>query len=455
MIKETLLDRIGSIGSFEPMPTGTTPAECAAAYQRIIADLVTGPGIDLIHMGMGPDGHTASLFPGADSLDAGPGDLVVATEDPARRNPHPRLTLTLPAINSARTAVFTVAGATNAAAVAALSAGRTPGGPGPCRAPRSGWSTTPPAATPPRLAPMLSDRDLLHMPLADLTALARGVRDEAHGRRITYSPKVFIPLTMLCRDRCGYCTFAKAPARLTSPYLTPDEVLADRPRRSRGRLPRGALHPGRAARAALPRCAATGWPARLRVDGGLPRRDVPTRPGGDRPAPPRQRRRPLRRRAGRAAPSLGQPGDDARVAGRGPGGAPRRARQGAGPPRWPRWRPPASWPSPSRPGSSSASATTGRASWPRLQAIAGLARPPRPRAGGHRPELPAQAGHGHGQGRAVPARGPAVGHRGGAPGAAARRPRAGAAQPLRRPGAAAPTPASTTGAASRPSRPTT
>ena len=43
---------------------------------------------------------------------------------------------------------------------------------------------------------------------------------------MTYSPKVFIPLTMLCRDRCGYCTFAKAPARLTSPYLTPEEVLS-------------------------------------------------------------------------------------------------------------------------------------------------------------------------------------------------------------------------------------
>ncbi|HEY3842624.1 MAG TPA: 5-amino-6-(D-ribitylamino)uracil--L-tyrosine 4-hydroxyphenyl transferase CofH [Acidimicrobiales bacterium] len=72
---------------------------------------------------------------------------------------------------------------------------------------------------------MLSNADLLHTPLHELMALARGVRDLAHGRRITYSPKVFIPLTMLCRDRCGYCTFAKAPARLTSPYLTPDEVL--------------------------------------------------------------------------------------------------------------------------------------------------------------------------------------------------------------------------------------
>ena len=68
---------------------------------------------------------------------------------------------------------------------------------------------------------MLSDADLLHMPLPELTALARAVRDEAYGRRVTYSPKVFIPLTMLCRDRCGYCTFAKAPARVTAPYLLP------------------------------------------------------------------------------------------------------------------------------------------------------------------------------------------------------------------------------------------
>ena len=70
------------------------------------------------------------------------------------------------------------------------------------------------------------DRDLLEAPLDDLLAEARAVRDRHHGNRITYSPKVFIPLTMLCRDRCGYCTFAQPPARLESPYLTPEEVLA-------------------------------------------------------------------------------------------------------------------------------------------------------------------------------------------------------------------------------------
>src|SRR4051812_21813424 len=54
---------------------------------------------------------------------------------------------------------------------------------------------------------------------------ARRLRDDRTGTRITYSPKVFIPLTMLCRDKCGYCTFAQPPARLDAPYLTPEQVL--------------------------------------------------------------------------------------------------------------------------------------------------------------------------------------------------------------------------------------
>ena len=58
-----------------------------------------------------------------------------------------------------------------------------------------------------------------------LLEAARTRRDAAFGSVVTYSPKVFIPLTMLCRDKCGYCTFAQPPARLEAPYLTPDEVL--------------------------------------------------------------------------------------------------------------------------------------------------------------------------------------------------------------------------------------
>ncbi len=75
---------------------------------------------------------------------------------------------------------------------------------------------------------MLSREDayaLQGVPLAEIMRDAAAVRDAFHGSRITFSPKVFIPLTMLCRDRCGYCTFAKPPARLESPYLDLDQVL--------------------------------------------------------------------------------------------------------------------------------------------------------------------------------------------------------------------------------------
>src|SRR5512146_3277998 len=74
---------------------------------------------------------------------------------------------------------------------------------------------------------------LLHARGADLRALltyasrARDAGLEAAGRPgvITYSRKVFIPLTRLCRDRCGYCTFATVPHRLEHVYLEPDQVL--------------------------------------------------------------------------------------------------------------------------------------------------------------------------------------------------------------------------------------
>ncbi|MBV8958321.1 MAG: 5-amino-6-(D-ribitylamino)uracil--L-tyrosine 4-hydroxyphenyl transferase CofH [Actinobacteria bacterium] len=69
-------------------------------------------------------------------------------------------------------------------------------------------------------------RDLLGAPLDDLLAAAAEVRESAWGTRVTWSPKVFIPLTHLCQDKCGYCTFAQPPARVMAPYLDPEEVLA-------------------------------------------------------------------------------------------------------------------------------------------------------------------------------------------------------------------------------------
>ncbi len=69
----------------------------------------------------------------------------------------------------------------------------------------------------------MNGADLLAAPLEDLLAAARS-RRRGDGL-VTYSPKVFIPLTTLCRDVCGYCTFARPPRRGERAYLTEDEVL--------------------------------------------------------------------------------------------------------------------------------------------------------------------------------------------------------------------------------------
>ena len=71
-----------------------------------------------------------------------------------------------------------------------------------------------------------SDDVLLATPLGELMEAARGIRDAQFGTRVTYSPKVFIPLTQLCRDVCDYCTFAQPPGRVATPYLSLKEVAS-------------------------------------------------------------------------------------------------------------------------------------------------------------------------------------------------------------------------------------
>src|SRR5215831_5452571 len=69
----------------------------------------------------------------------------------------------------------------------------------------------------------------MSQPTSELTRLmadASALRDRGHGRLISYSRKVFIPLTHLCRDVCHYCTFAERPGAGRSAYLSPDDVLA-------------------------------------------------------------------------------------------------------------------------------------------------------------------------------------------------------------------------------------
>lgn len=60
---------------------------------------------------------------------------------------------------------------------------------------------------------------------AELVEHAYGVKKELYGNIISYSPKVFIPLTFLCRDVCHYCTFAKTPKKIDSPYLSSNTIM--------------------------------------------------------------------------------------------------------------------------------------------------------------------------------------------------------------------------------------
>ena len=104
MARVVLLDQVQPARVHSMYGAGHTPAEAAAAYDARVRD---APPVDLVHLGLGDDGHTASLFPGSPALDEDR-SLVVATGDD--RHPHERLTFTFPGIARSPLAVFTVSG---------------------------------------------------------------------------------------------------------------------------------------------------------------------------------------------------------------------------------------------------------------------------------------------------------------------------------------------------------
>lgn len=114
--RRALLERVGAANAVYPMNC----EEGADAYQLRIGQ---AGRLDLVHLGVGPDGHTASLFPNSPALDADPGQLVAINEDPSGRNVHPRMTLTFAGIARARRVVFTIGGAEKRDIVAQLMAG--------------------------------------------------------------------------------------------------------------------------------------------------------------------------------------------------------------------------------------------------------------------------------------------------------------------------------------------
>ena len=114
--RQALLEKVGTAHSVHPMRCEDGPDP----YQLRVGELGR---FDVVHLGLGSDGHTASLFPGSPALDADPGRLVVMNEDPTGIHPHRRMTLTLSGIARARLAIFTVAGAAKAEAMRRIADG--------------------------------------------------------------------------------------------------------------------------------------------------------------------------------------------------------------------------------------------------------------------------------------------------------------------------------------------
>ena len=117
MARVTFLDEVEPRAIHSLYGAGPTPEEAATAYDTLVR---TSPPIALVHLGLGPDGHTASLFPGSPALEERE-RLVVATGDDL--HPHPRLTFTYPALARAELVVFTVEGADKRDALAAVRRG--------------------------------------------------------------------------------------------------------------------------------------------------------------------------------------------------------------------------------------------------------------------------------------------------------------------------------------------
>jgi 6-phosphogluconolactonase len=121
MAREVLLDRVHP-GTVHRMPGELNQREATALYEAIVAAL---PPLDLVLLGMGPDGHTASLFPGHPALGAG-GHAVLVHDAP--KPPPDRLSLTLGALREARRVVLLVTGADKAEGLRLAQRGEVPAG---------------------------------------------------------------------------------------------------------------------------------------------------------------------------------------------------------------------------------------------------------------------------------------------------------------------------------------
>jgi len=106
---------VSAFGNLLESARSIHPMRCGDGVATYSATLKSLGGIGVVHLGLGPDGHTASLFPGSDALNA-IGD-VAFNSDPLGHNKHPRMTLTYPAIAKADLVIITVEGTSKRAAL--------------------------------------------------------------------------------------------------------------------------------------------------------------------------------------------------------------------------------------------------------------------------------------------------------------------------------------------------
>lgn len=120
MARESLLDGLLTPERVHPFPTGSTPDADARTYERTLREhFGDEPSFDLVLLGMGEDGHVASLFPGIPALDETE-RWAVATEAPPSSPVRDRLSLTLPVLNAGRVTLFLVSGEAKRDALAAV-----------------------------------------------------------------------------------------------------------------------------------------------------------------------------------------------------------------------------------------------------------------------------------------------------------------------------------------------
>jgi 6-phosphogluconolactonase len=135
LVREALLDRLVCVPTVHPIPTELSAVEAAAAYDAALRD----EPLDLVLLGLGPDGHTASLFPGAPTLDIR--DRLAVAAEPGLAPFVERVTLTIPALESGMHVVFLAVGGAKADAVS-RAFGEQPSGTTPASLVRSLRGTT-------------------------------------------------------------------------------------------------------------------------------------------------------------------------------------------------------------------------------------------------------------------------------------------------------------------------